>query len=226
MLGKRYIGVIDRQDGAVFEWLDATTAYDMSLTVDLDRLPRADATDQDLVRHHREQAKYHAEEAARLTRDDVDSRQAAFEWHESRQSWHAERTLRLETACSTVKVERTDDREKMRDVIEAMRPIVDAAIEWLNGPYQAGKGRSGPDDRLISALGVHRDRVGAALSAWQDSQTWSEAEKLRRENERMRAVVEAAIVLCGDGGSSWFRRESQPGRQLFEAVDAYRKERP
>lgn len=182
MLGKRYIGVYANGNVAVYansnvavrdsEYGGASVrpgSSETTLTVDLDRLPRADATDQDLVRHHREQAKYHAEEAARLTRDDVDSRQQAFEWHESRQSWHAERTLELETACSTVKVIREDELVRLRPIVEAAQQWADNECGHLVGCQ--GRGRASTHDadcpygiaerRLYDAV---RDRESKARS--------------------------------------------------------------
>lgn len=120
-----------------------------------------------------------------------------------------------------------DAREKMREVIEAMRPIVEAAISYssrfwpretidFNSTVRIDPNRL---DAMLRVVEQHRDGVAAALSAWADSQTLSEAEKLRAENERMRAVCEAA--------EDWMARgyQNKADTPLMVAVDAYRAAR-
>jgi hypothetical protein len=113
-----------------------------------------------------------------------------------------------------------DDREKMREVIEAMRPIVDAIVAYMDIPKDAGGGREWR--RVLAAVSDNRDRLAAAMSAWADSQTWSEAEKLREEFAAMEKVVEAACAwsdfptAIGD--------QSDVVGPLERAVNAYRKQ--
>lgn len=114
-----------------------------------------------------------------------------------------------DSAGATVRTPAVDDREKMRDVIEAMRPIVDAARDWHRWVNLIE-----PDTKptrahvLDGIIADNIERVGIAMSAWNDSQTWSEAEKLQRRLAKatecvaaMRPVVGAAMTWFGQPGA-------------------------
>ena len=107
-----------------------------------------------------------------------------------------------------------DDPEKMREVIEAMRPIVDAAIDWHKWVNHLE-----PDTKpsrahvLDGIIGDQCKRAVAAMSAWQDSQTLSEA-------ERMRPVVAAVAVWAQMASSS--ACASAGCDRIIDAYDAYR----
>ncbi len=82
-----------------------------------------------------------------------------------------------------------DEAVRMRRVIEAMRPIVEAAQEW-NAVYQT---KEAPRERglrlaLSGALGANRERLGLAMSAWENSQTLSEDERNQLTAEEWRAL--------------------------------------
>lgn len=72
--------------------------------------------------------------------------------------------------------ERPDERRQMRAVIEAMRPIVDAALRWGDS---TNAGIDDTDIELGAVLQDNRDRLGLAMSAWSNSQTISEEERMR-----------------------------------------------
>jgi hypothetical protein len=81
-----------------------------------------------------------------------------------------------------------NERELMLDVIDAMRPIVEAAIEWhawVNDVKQQPP--ITPARALDAIVDQQQIRVAAALSNWPEARTRSEA-------ERMRPVVAAALA--------------------------------
>ncbi len=85
-----------------------------------------------------------------------------------------------------------DEAVRMRRVIEAMRPIVEAAQEW-NAVYQTKEASRERGLRLAlsDALGANRERLGLAMSAWENSQTLS-------EDERRDAVIKAATAYIDE----------------------------
>lgn len=113
------------------------------------------------------------------------------------QHQHAERQVthwlaEYQRLCEAVKkpagdCEKRDDREAMRAVIEAQREIVSAAIEWM-GTWELC-GRGSPQGRALkAAVDSNRERLGLAMSAWENSQTWAPWELTPEERAAVAAL--------------------------------------
>jgi hypothetical protein len=60
---------------------------------------------------------------------------------------------------------KVDDRAAMREVIEAMRPIVDSALRYADAfPHATNQALSGS---LLEAVRSNRERLGLAMAAWE-----------------------------------------------------------
>lgn len=79
---------------------------------------------------------------------------------------------RVPGTCETV-----DERRQMRAVIEAMRPIVEAALARGLDRKESYQDYSEWVSDVTAAVSANRDRIGAAMSAWENSQTISEDER-------------------------------------------------
>ena len=112
---------------------------------------------------------------------------------------------RVPGTCETV-----DERRQMRAVIEAMRPIVEAALARGLDRKESYQDYSEWVSDVTAAVSANRDRIGAAMSAWENSQTIS-------EDEAASAIAKAAIAWVdasdGDRGTA---------RQLVDAIRANR----
>lgn len=108
-----------------------------------------------------------------------------------------------------------NESEQMRDVIDAMRPIVEAAIEWhawVNDTNVRTPPIT-PARALDAIIGQQQARITAALSNWPEATTISEA-------ERMRPVVAAALAYV-DAMRRPMPRPASELKPLADAVDAF-----
>lgn len=107
--------------------------------VDLDALPRTDFTPEQQAMHAERMALYWAAEFDRLA--------PCLGGHPARES----------------------ETVRMRAVIEAMRPIVEAALTWMD--TRGDPPRATPAGDLRRAVVANRERLAIAMSAWENSGT-------------------------------------------------------
>lgn len=127
--------------------------------------------------------------------------QAVFELSERLMTRFTETAERLARSLNG-KPSVIPEAEQLRAVVEAMRPIVDAAIQWRKG---TGLGHKA----LMTAVDINRKHLSEAMSKWTNSQTWSGEEKLRASLKRL---IETAETVG-------HRRHDRGLRQMINASD-------
>lgn len=216
-LGKRYIAVLRFPDDPVDEpagfaddrlcksefaaagvWHSYTSPraeHVRTLSVDLDALPRTDFTPEQQAMYAERMALHWAAEFDRLA------------------------------PCLGGHPARENETVQMRAVIEAMRPIVDAAIAWGES---AMYGVDPTDFKLAEMLEDNRERLALAMSAWENSGTLTPEERLKANPAMLEPAEWSALFevsrICYEGADVAYSVGPDLRRLLISAIDKLREQ--